>query len=118
MTGRAPTFRTATIVSVCAAPLLIATACGGSGSSPASAPPTTATTATSTTTGSNPTTSQPPTAQPPTPGSPADLAALQRVVPQPANITAYTGAFTLSAATTIHADPAAQPLAAHTPRHL
>ncbi|MFL6112601.1 MAG: beta-N-acetylhexosaminidase [Catenulispora sp.] len=109
MTGRAPTSRTTAILGACAALLLTATACGGGASSPASAPPATTP---NTAAGSNPTTGRPPATQPPAPGSPADLAALQRVVPQPANITAYAGAFTLSAATAIHADPGAEPIAA------
>lgn len=95
------------IVSTGAALLLSATACSGGGSSPASAPP-----ATSAASGAHPAAGQPLTSQPPTPGSADDLAALQRVVPQPANITAYAGAFTLSTANAIHADPGAEPVAA------
>jgi hexosaminidase len=48
----------------------------------------------------------------PIPGSAADLAALQRVVPQPVSITANGGAFTLTAAAAIHASPGAEPVAA------
>jgi hexosaminidase len=49
---------------------------------------------------------------PPRPGSAADLAALQRVVPQPVALTAYAGTFVLGAATAIHASVGAEPIAA------
>ncbi|NUR61866.1 MAG: family 20 glycosylhydrolase [Catenulispora sp.] len=117
MTGRPSALRTSAIVGACAAVLTASAACGGSsggsggsGSGPASSPPVV------TSTGSGPDggattgglTPEPPAA----PGSPAELAALQRVVPQPTSITANAGAFTLSATTAIHASADAEPIAA------
>ncbi|WP_344657213.1 beta-N-acetylhexosaminidase [Catenulispora subtropica] len=108
MTGRSSKLRTTALVGVCAALLTAsATACGGSsGKGPAAAPPP----LTSSGAGTTPKSATPePSAQP---GSPADLAALQRVVPQPVSVTAGAGTFTLSAATAIHASTGAEPIAA------
>jgi hexosaminidase len=57
-------------------------------------------------------TSAPTSEQPAAPGSPAERAALQRIVPQPTDITANAGAFTFSASTAIHASAGAEPIAA------
>jgi hexosaminidase len=102
MTGRPLLLRTTAAITTCAA-LLTASACGGgssvsSGNSGHSAPAPPATSAASTSSAA--------------PLSPADPAALERVVPEPAAVTASPGTFTLSAATAIHASAGAEAVAA------
>lgn len=99
VTGRPHTLRTAATLSTCAA-LLTLSACGGgsSGSKAAAAPPGSAVSSSS--------------SAPPAPLSPADPAALERVVPEPMSLSAAAGTFTLTSATTIHASAGAEPVAA------
>ncbi|NUR29305.1 MAG: family 20 glycosylhydrolase [Catenulispora sp.] len=109
MTRRPSVLRTPALVGACAAALAVSAAgCGGNSSGPASSPAVSRSSSSPATSAAPVTTSEPPA----TPGSAADLAALQRVVPQPVTVTAYTGAFALSAATTIHASAGAEPIAA------
>lgn len=102
MTGRPPTPRTAaTLTTACAALLTLAACTGGSsGSGGTAAPPPTSA---SGSTGS---------ATPTAPLSPADPAALERVVPEPSSISAAPGTFTLTSAATINASSGAEPIAA------
>ena len=97
MTGRPHTPRTAAAISTCAV-LLALSACGGGGSgTKTSAPLASANSSSSVSTA---------------PLSPADPAALERVVPEPATIAAAAGTFTLTSATGIHASSGAEPVAA------
>ena len=114
MTGRATTFRTAAIAGACAAVLTASAACGGGSGSGGSAasPPAVTSNGTSDVTNSTSPTGTPSSEPPAAPGSPAELAALQRIVPQPTGITANAGTFTLSAGTAIHASAGAEPIAA------
>ena len=97
MTGRPPTLRTIAAISTCAAFLSLSACTGGSSEAQSSAPPTSANSSTPT---------------PSEPLSPADPAALERVVPEPAAITAAAGTFTLTSATAIHASAGAEAVAA------
>ncbi|MFD0633934.1 beta-N-acetylhexosaminidase [Catenulispora yoronensis] len=103
VTGRSSALRNAVFAGVCAAALTSA-ACGGSGGAASSSPPP----ASSSASGAAGTAPDPPAA----PGSAADLAALQRVVPQPTTITANAGVFAFGATTAIHASAGAEPIAA------
>ncbi|ACU73671.1 Beta-N-acetylhexosaminidase [Catenulispora acidiphila DSM 44928] len=89
--------RTAAALSTCAALLALAACGGGSSGTKSSVPP-------ASTNGSS--------SAPSVPLSPADPAALERVVPEPAGITAAAGTFTLTSATAIHASSGAEPVAA------
>ncbi|WP_370374680.1 beta-N-acetylhexosaminidase [Catenulispora sp. GP43] len=98
MTGRPHTTRTIAAISTGAA-LLALSACGGA--STGTKTPASLTSADTTT-----------SAAPSVPLSPADPAALERVVPEPAARTAAAGTFTLTSATAIHASAGAEPVAA------
>ena len=98
MTGRPHLLPTVAATSACAAILALA-ACGGGTSAKAAAPPPASATSSSAGTSAAGT------------PSPADQAALQRIVPAPTTTTAAAGAFTLTAATAIHASPGAEPVA-------
>ena len=97
MTGRPHLLRTAAALSACAALLTLAACGGGSGGTKALPAPSS---------------SSAPSASPAPPLSPADPTALERVVPEPFTITAAPGTFTLTSATSIHASPGAEPVAA------